>query len=272
MSPLLHLLASKTRHALEPATWIHRRLQTRSRNPKINSYTMTSKSTPQSTFRYLINLPTIAISDLGLNELDCPICADIFQINAPNQQVRLQYGHLLGLACIACWAFSPYFSNRCPSCRQKIISEVSQQQQPARSSGEDSTAQALVVLEILDAMSGPVLPIANKAKLLEALDKHFDEKITVLLYSYVEALETHARPRRAAIQAPQRQQYFMSELNFYFALLVLASKALICIADSIEHSPGAITRLKRGRLRYRCHCRLGCVLMEHPGNSRQAWC
>ena len=123
---------------------------------------------------------------------------------------------------------------------------MSQQQQPAHSSEEDSTAQALVALEVLDAISGPVLPTGNKEKLLEALGKHFDERITVLPFSYIEELETHARPRAAAIQAPQRHNYFMSELNFCFALLVLASQPLICIADSVEDSPGAVGRLNTG--------------------------
>ena len=102
------------------------------------------------------------------------------------------------------------------------------------------------MLEVLDAISGPVLPTGNKEKLLEALGKHFDERITVLLYSYIEELETQVRPRAAAIQAPQRHNYFMSELNFYFALLVLASQALICIADSVEDSSGAVARFNTG--------------------------
>ena len=99
---------------------------------------MIDTETLLSTFAYLNTLPHNPIENIEPNQLKCPTYNDTYHNNTSNCPVKLACSHLIGLHCLARWAFTPTFDNACPYCRARIIPKKSKFRR------DDNTTELLV--------------------------------------------------------------------------------------------------------------------------------
>ena len=121
-------------------------------------------------FIFLRDVPYVEMANLTPFNDECYVCLEPFN-SSPwqlegtlNRPVRLPCGHIIGIQCLARWALSANFDNRCSLCRVKVI-DTSRVPITDRNSG-----CALMILETLAVFEGSISS-ARKERLLDIYRK-----------------------------------------------------------------------------------------------------